>query len=280
MKTNLWLKRGLDEIRQGHWFDGFQMLQGALQRTSRCDEPDHAKMIISKAVPLFVSGNQAKLACDLVLGLIKSISQKINERAYAELVPSIFADLRTSSLENCVQNICNRIIKEKVFLGSEFLSHLQDMILEANFNDNIVSDLYFCYAGLLCYKKDFTSCFETLYSWSQESPYLSPKMRTYLTLAEINAYEIEGCGKYLDIEDPGNLTEISIESETESYLEIANRIFGAVQILDNSEFQSTIANYSDLIDPKKDGLLKALCDGISEIFNSKSSSGLFSLFKS
>lgn len=280
MKTNPWLKRGLDELQQGHWFDGFQMLQGALQRTFRCNEPDHAKMIISKAVPLFVSGNQAKLACDLVLGLIKSISRKINKRAYAELIPIIFVDLRTASLENCVQSICNRIIKEKVFQGSEFLSHLKDMIIEANFNDNIVSDLYFCYVGLLCYKKDFVSCFETLYSWSKESSYLSPKMRTYLTLAEINAYEIEDCGKYLNLEDPGDLTEFPIESESESYLEIANRIFGAVQTLDNSEFQSTIADYSDLIDPKKDGLLKALCDSISEIFNSKSSSGLFSLFKS
>ncbi len=271
-----WLKRGLVELQQGHWFDGFQMLQGAIRRAFRYGDPDRAKMVISKAIPLFASGNQAKLACDLVLALIMGISRKINERVYVELIPITLVNLRSASLENCVQTVCNQIIIEKVFQRSEFLSHLHDLIHKANFNPNVVSDLYFCYVGLLCNKKDFVACFETLYSWSQESSFLSPKMRAYLTLAEINAYEIEDCGKYLQMGE----TVVLSESDTDSYLEIANRIFGAVQTSDNSEFYSTIADYSDLINAKKDGLLKALCDGISEILNNKSSSGLLSLFKS
>lgn len=279
MKKDPWLKSGLDALQQGHWFDGFQMLKGALQRVFRFDEPNNAKIIISKAIPLFNSGNQEKLACDLVLDLIKSLRQRAAEQSYAKLIPQAFVDLRKASLEMCVRTICNQIIIEKAFQGSKFLSHLHNLILEANFNNFVISDLYFCYAGLLCYKKDFVSCFEALNGWSQRVSSLSPKMRTYLTLAEINAYEIEGCGKYLHLEKPDTSIEFSSEPKIVSYLEIANRIFGAVQTSDGSEFYSTISDYSDLIDSRKDGLLKALCDGISEIFNNKSSSGLFSLFR-
>ncbi|UCG89554.1 MAG: hypothetical protein JSU57_03520 [Candidatus Heimdallarchaeota archaeon] len=274
MTKDPWLKRGLVELQQSHWFDGSQMLQGAIRRAFRYDEPDHARVVISKSVPLFASGNQTKLACDLVLTLITCISRKNTERVYTKLIPFTLIDLRAASLETCVRTICNRIIMEKAFQESEFLSHIHNFILEANFDQNVVSDLYFCYAGLLCCKKDFVSCFETLQSWSQEFSFLTPRMRAYLTLAEINAYEIEDCGKYLHIEEKGDMTE------SDTYLEIANRIFSAVQTSNSSEFYSTTADYSDLIDPKKDGLLKVLCDGISEILNNKSSSGLFSLFKS
>ncbi|MFX1282317.1 MAG: hypothetical protein ACFFB5_01625 [Promethearchaeota archaeon] len=270
-----WFSKGLAELHQGHWFDGLQMLQGAIQRAFRSGEPKHAGMVISKAIPLFASGNKAKLACDLTLALIMNISRNPNERVNAELIPRIFVDLRAVSLENCIQTIRNYIIIDKKFQESEFLSYLHNLILEARkHNNNVVSDLYYCYAGLFCNKKDFVSCFETLYSWSQEMSILSPKMRTYLTLAEINAYEIEDCGKYLSFEDKANSTV----SNTENYLEIANRIFNAVQRLDSLELHSTLNDYSDLINPKNDGLLKALCDGISEILNDKS--GLLSLFKS
>jgi hypothetical protein len=44
------------------------------------------------------------------------------------------------------------------------------------------------------------------------------------------------------------------------------------------EFLSTNEDYSDIINPRADSLLKALCEGISEIFKEKPSSGLFSLF--
>ncbi|MFX0014272.1 MAG: hypothetical protein ACFFB2_07260 [Promethearchaeota archaeon] len=272
MITDPWISRGLDEIKNGHWFDGFQMLQGAIQRAFRYGKPDQAKVVISKAVPLFTSGNQKRLACELVLVLIMRTSQKVNERAYAELISESLVELTKASLDSCVQTICNRIIIEKVFQRSEFLSQLQSLILEANYPYEVISSLYYCYAGLLCYKKDYVLCFETLYSWSKTLSVLSPKMRTYLTLAEINAYEIEDCGQYLKIEEP-------IESDDKIYLEIANRIFDAVQASDESEFHFIVTDYPDFINPKKDGLLKALCEGISEILHKKPSSGLFSLFK-
>lgn len=275
MKQDLWLNRGLEELKQEHWFDGFQMLQGALERTVRCNKPGHAEKIISKATPLFTSKEKEKYAIDLILGLILNIRRRLDARDFVELIPFSFGNLRKSSLENCVFTICNQILIEKAFQNSEFLSHLHDIIIEANFDEIVLSDLYFCYAGLLCYKKDFVLCFETLHSWSKKFSSLSPKMRTYLTLAEINAYEIEDCGKFLFLEDRNDTNEIS----SDFYLEIANRIFGAVKTLDKSEFHSTISDYSDLINSKKDGLLKALCDGISEIFNNKSGSGILSMFK-
>lgn len=275
-KKDPWFERGLDEIKQGNYFDGYQMVKGAIQRTIRFNNPDHAKMIISKVIPLFATGNQEKLACDLGLSLIISIRHKIKERTYADLIPTILVALRTTNLEKCVQTNCNQIMVEKAFQVSEFLSHLSDLINEVNFNTNVKNDLYFCYAGLLCYKKDYMSCFETLISWYNESSSLIPKLRVYLTLAEINAYEIESCGKYLHSnEEPTN----PYDSETKKYFEIGYKIFGAVQTNNHSEFHSTIVDYSDLIDSKKDGLLKGLCNGISEVFNDKSQSGLLSLFR-
>ncbi|MHA2202092.1 MAG: hypothetical protein ACW991_00245 [Candidatus Hodarchaeales archaeon] len=275
MKKDRWFERGLDELQQGHWFDGFQMLKGAIQRTIRLNNPDYGKMILSKSIPLFATGNQEKLACDLGLYLIMSIRLKIKEHIYADLIPVILVAFRGENLEKCVQTICNQIIVEKAFQASEFLSHLNDLINEANFKTNVISDLYFCYAGILCYKKDYVSCFEALISW-YESSSLSPKMRAYITLAEINAYEIESCGKYLHSEEKPT---DSNDFDTKNYFEIASRIFGAVQTKNHSEFHSTIVEYSDLITSKKDALLKGLCDGISEIFNDKSQSGLLSLFR-
>jgi hypothetical protein len=276
MKKNPWLERGLDELKQGHWFDGFQLLKGALQRTFRFENPDHVKMILSKAIPLFTLGNQEKLACELGQSIITGIRTKTTERLYVELIPFFLDKLREESLESCVKAICNQILEEKAFQVPEFLSHLNDIINEANLNENVIDDLYFCYAGLTCYIKDYVSCFKTLISWNNERTSPSPKMRVYLTLAEINAYEIESCGKYLYSKEEST---DHFDSETKTYIEIAFKIFGAVQTNDSSEFYSTIADHSDLINSKNDGLLKGLCDGISEIFADKSHSGLLSLFK-
>ncbi|UCG00380.1 MAG: hypothetical protein JSW11_12095 [Candidatus Heimdallarchaeota archaeon] len=276
MKKDPWFERGLDELKQGHWFDGFQMLKGAIQRTILFNNPDHAKMILSNTIPLFATGKQEKLACNLGLSLITSIRPKIKEHTFADLIPIFFALFREENLENCIQTFCNQIMVEKAFQVSEFLSYLDNFVSKTNFNKSVISDLYFCYAGILCYKKDYVSCFETLNSWYNELSSLSPKMRAYLTLAEINAYEIESCGKYLhSIEEPID----SYDSESKNYYEIASRIFGAVQTNNHSEFHSTISDYSDLINSKKDGLLKGLCDGLFEIFSGKSQSGLLSLFR-
>ena len=276
MKEDPWFERGLEELKRGHWFDGFQMLKGAIQRTIRNNNAEHVKLILSKAIPRFISGDQEKLACGLGQNLINNIDLKIKERIFADLIPFVLTLLREENLETCVQSICNQIMVRKSFQTSEFLKHLKNQINEANFNVNVLSDLYLCYSGLFCYKKEYISCFETLLSWYNELSSSSPKLRVYLTLAEINAYEIDSCGKYLHLkEEPIDHFDI----ETKNYLEIAFKIFSAVKTNDSTEFHSTIADYSDLINSKKDGLLKGLCDGISGIFTDQSQSGLLSLFK-
>ena len=108
MKQDIWLDKGLEELNQEHWFDGFQMLQGALARTVRCNKPDHAKMIISKAIPLFTSKEKEKLVIDLILGLILNIRRRLDNWNFVELIPFSFENLRKSSLENCVFTICNQ----------------------------------------------------------------------------------------------------------------------------------------------------------------------------
>ncbi|MFX0170359.1 MAG: hypothetical protein ACFE9L_00405 [Candidatus Hodarchaeota archaeon] len=279
MKKNLWLERGLAALQQKHWFDGFQMLQGALQRAFRFNNPNSAKEIITEAITQFSAGKQEIMACKFMSIFIKNLCSRHHHCKWVELIPFSFDEMRKLSFEKCIRNICNQIISEKNFQDSEFLQHLYNLILEKKYNE-VVSDLYFCYSGLLCLKKDFVSCHEAIEEWSKESP-LTLIMRAYLTLAELNAYEIEGYGKYLQIDNQDYETELSSNSESKEYLEIATQIFDAVESSSSSDFYSIISTHSDLIDSKKDGLLKALCDGIADIFKPRSDNGLFSsLFRS
>jgi hypothetical protein len=279
MKKNLWLERGLAELQQQHWFDGFQMLQGALQRAFRFNKPNSAKEIITEAIAQFKAGNQEIMACKFMSIFIKNLCSRSHNRDWIELIPFSFNEMRKISFENSIRNICNQIISEKTFQDSEFLQHLDNIILETEYNKE-VSDLYFCYSGLLCLKKDFVACHEAIEEWSKGFP-LTLIMRAYLTLAELNAYEIEGQGKYLQIENQNYESELSSNSESIEYLEIATQIFDAVESSDSSDFYSIISAHSDLIDSKKDGLLKALCDGVADIFKPRSDPGLFSsLFRS
>lgn len=276
MRYEKWLQRGIEELKQNHWFDGYQMILGAYQRVLQSDSPEDAVKIVSKTLPILESQN--RLACDLISVIILSISQNPTKRPWVELIPVSFREIIKSNLTECVQGICNKIIQNKMFQDSELLQHINNIILEKNYSLSILNHLYYCYIGILCRKKDFASAFKSLSAWSSEFEKPTPKIRSYLTLAEINAYEIEGCGKYLKEEDSEIIASGSSESETDSYFEIANRIFRAVQVSDVTEFKSTIQDYSDLINYKEDALLKVLCDGISEIFKPKANLGLSSLF--
>jgi hypothetical protein len=272
MQKNPWLERGLNELDNNRWFDGFQMLQGALQRTIRLNQPENAKMVITESLHRFKNGKQEKLACNLFRILVTNLQKKMKERIWIELIPYGFIELKKLSMMKCIRTQCNHIIVEKAFQDSDFILHINNLLLEDKFEFNIYPDLYFIQAGVLCKKKDYISCFEVLESWSKEKKTFSPKIATYLTLAEINAYEIEGCGSYLGTDYQLE----TIELEDKRYLEIASRIFKAVKDSNMKDFYSTISDHSDIIDWKYDALLKALCDEISEIFRSKSGSGLFS----
>ncbi|MHA2226054.1 MAG: hypothetical protein ACXAC8_12665 [Candidatus Hodarchaeales archaeon] len=278
MKKNPWFERGVEELQKEKWFDGFQMLQGSIQRAFRNNDPGHIKTIISKTLPILIAGNQTKLGCDLVISVIMTLNREKWKKSWIELIPFGFSELRKGSLDKCVRNVCNKIMNEKAFQKPEFLSQLEEIILDEELNPIILADLNYVYAGLLCNLKEFSSCFDSLYKWSKSLPTLSPEIRAYLSLAELNAYEIEGSGKYFEM-DSGNKEKNQPLLESQSYLEIAARIFRAVNELNHSEFHSTMKIYSNLINPKNDGLLFALCNGISDIFKNKSGTDLFSLFK-
>ncbi|MFX0087446.1 MAG: hypothetical protein ACFFAU_17480 [Candidatus Hodarchaeota archaeon] len=275
MTNNQWLQRGIEELEQNRWFDGYQMILGAYQRALRSNDPKVAQEIVKRVLPLFK--DQKKLACNLISTIILSVSRNPTKRLWVEMIPISIDELVKSNLKDCIQVISNKIIFENKFQGSEFLQHLNNIILEKKFNENVLNHLYYCHIGILCHKKDYVLAFESLSIWSNELMQLSPKIRAYLTLAEINAYEIEGCGKYLQLEDSES-GDLLYNSEEAPYLEIANRIFRAVQVMDIIEFNSTIQDHSNLINSNVDGLLKALCDGISEVFKTKPDTGLFSLF--
>ncbi|MHA2073694.1 MAG: hypothetical protein ACW97X_03675 [Candidatus Hodarchaeales archaeon] len=275
MNENSWLNIGLEELEHKRWFDGYQMLLGAYKRNLQSNDPNGAEKIISSSLPLFLKEKKKKLACDLITEIILSIQRNLNQRDWIQLLPIGISELRKSSLDDCISRVCNKIIFEKGFQDSAFLQHINNIILEKKFSNDVIYHLYYCYVGILCRKKEFILAFESLESWSQEFAPLSIKMRTYLTLAELNAYEISSCGKYLHNNDD----EISaISSESKNYIEIAARIFRSVEVMNVDEFLSTNEDYSDIINPRADSLLKALCEGISEIFKEKPSSGLFSLF--
>lgn len=275
MNENSWLQIGLEELRNKRWFDGYQMLIGAFQRFLRSDDPNSVEKIISSALPILSKENQKKLACNLVTDIILSFQRNFDKREWVQLLPFCLSELRKSSLNECISTICNRVISEKAFQDSGFLEHINNIILERKFHKDIRFHLYYCHGGILCRKKEFALAFESLESWSKEFTPLSIKMHTYLTLAELNAYEISSCGKYLHSNDEAVSTN---DSESTNYIEIASRIFQAVEGMNVNEFHSTIQDYSDVINPKGDSLLKALCDGISEIFKEKPNSGLSSLF--
>lgn len=275
MNENSWLQIGLEELRNKRWFDGYQMLLGAYQRFFRSDDPSSAEKIISSALPILSKENQKLLACNLVMEIILSIQRNLDKREWVQLLPFCISELKKSSLNECISTICNKVILEKAFQDSGFLEHINNILLERNFYKDVRSHLYYCHGGILCRKKEFAFAFESLESWSKEFVPLSIKMRTYLTLAELNAYEIGSCGKYLHNHDEA---VSKIDSESANYIEIASRIFQSVEVMNANEFHSTIQDYSDVINPKGDSLLKVLCDGISEIFKEKPNSGLFSLF--
>ena len=277
MNENSWLQNGLEELRNKRWFDGYQMLLGAYQRCLRSDDPNSAEKIISSALPILSKENQKDLACNLVTDIILSFQRNLDKREWVQLLPFCLSELRKSSLNECISTICNRIILEKAFQESGFLEHINNIILGRKFHKDVRFHLYYCHGGILCRKKEFVLAFESLESWSREFTPLSIKMRTYLTLAELNAYEISSCGKYLHNNDEAVST---IDSESVNYIEIASRVFQSVEGMNVNEFHSTMKDYSDVINPKGDSLLKALCDGVSEIFKEKPNSGLFSLFGS
>lgn len=275
MVKNQWVESGLRELSLGHWFDGYQILLGAYQRILRSNDPKSAINLLNEAVLLFEKGNNEDLACNLIKEYILGIRSKRTQREWVDQFQAIFGILRTTPLIACLKTVYSLIITERAFQDEEFLLHFNNIILEADSINNVIYDLYYCYAGLLCKKKQYVECYEALFAYSEEKSDLSPKIRCYLTLAEINAYEISSCGKFLPEENEDGQTTI-LDAK---YIEITNSLFKSVEKDNELQFKAVLDSHSDLINSKEDILLKVLYEGINDIFsNNSSAGGLFSLF--
>jgi len=164
-------------------------------------------------------------ACDLVKSIIKPLRRKQKYRAWIELIPHSFEVLYEYSSDDCVKEFINSIFRYRSYQESEFLLNISDMISEANYENKILSDMYFLYSGLLSIKGDFVECFKAISKWSAHSSLPILIMRTYLTLAELNAYEIDGCGKYLEIDNQTLINEESNDPLGKKYFTMAKKIF-------------------------------------------------------
>jgi len=270
--TNSWFDNGIAAIRENRWFDGYQMLYGALVRAARNKNSKIVHKIITNSIPLFITGNQNSLACNIALSFINNFP-KINdtELEWLTQLHILFSILHQNKLEDCLVEVRWAIITNKKFSPIEFIIDLTIQTEVLAKNPEIQYDIFYCQAGLFASQKDYIKCFNTLELLSSQTE-LTPKMRVYLTLSELNAYEVDGCGRYIK-EMPEKLS-----LEDELYLEIANRAFRAVEASDKRDFLSLTREYDDIVNIKVDPLLKLLCDGISEIFQNSNGTGLLSSF--
>lgn len=270
MKQNIWVERGLEALQQSQWFDALQMLQGAIERSGRQNQPDVAERIIAQLIPKFPE-DQVMLACELVREIITRIRKRKSQMEWVRLVSTVFTTLRKLSRQECLRTVKNQIIMDHGLQDKDFLLNLEALIVEEK-RLFFLPDLYYCKAGLLSKRKDYVRCYETLQDWKEHTK-VTPPFRTYILLAELNAYEIEGCTEYLAA------TQQEFDEEAEQYAILAERICRAVELTDQVEFNTILVEYNELINPHGDGLLKSLCDGIAGIFQPTQGTGLLgSLF--
>jgi hypothetical protein len=115
----------------------------------------------------------------------------------------------------------------------------------------------------------YSECFETLVDWKSLSP-PSPAILTYLTLAELNTFEIDGCGQYLK--------EANMLDSQSEYIEFASQLFKAVELKDYELYLTIIEDYHNILHSGKDIFLVRLTEGISDFMKPKDKKNLFSLF--
>ncbi|MHA1974638.1 MAG: hypothetical protein ACTSW1_16680 [Candidatus Hodarchaeales archaeon] len=270
--SSSWFKRGIESIRLESWFDSLQLLQGALQRSIRSNSPEIAEKLFREAIPLYKKGGREKLACNLILYYVRVIErERLREVKWVKMIEEIISILNENSLLGCIRKFSNNIVMDKKFLEDDTFNLIIKTLQDNFIHPKVKTYLYYCLAGLYSNKRDYVACFSTLDNLAKETT-LNPVLRTYLTLAEINAFELEGCGKYLQDID-GKLDE-----EEEIYIEIAQRVFQSVESYNFDEYKSIQQEYSDIINPKYDAILKSLFDGIGEIFQSSQGTNIFSSF--
>ncbi len=269
MKIDNWIERGLSSLSADEIFDGMQLLEGAMQRVFRSNKPKIALRIIKGTNEILIGKGLNEIFCKFILDIIPLFRKKLGDMDWFMLIPDILSILRKQSMSMCTSNFLNRLILESKPVQEDFLESFVSSIAQKQYTKEVVVDLNYYHAGVLVFKKDYVKCFTVLKAWYKLTP-SSPQVLTYLTLAELNAYEVEGCGKYL--------SEAKSLPDKSSYIELSSHIFKSVDLGNYDLYLSMIEEFTDLVNVKKDALLKGLCDGIADFLKPKNSAGLFSLF--
>ena len=275
MEIEKWIERGLDSFEANQWFDGIQYIQGGLQRTFQSDQANKTETIYQATSELLFTANKQKLFCQLVMDSLPYLRKKVHNKKWIMLYPVLFSILNKEEMKSCVFDFINILIADKNFQEEFFIQEVHALISKDDIPRDIKSDLYFCTAGLLCWQQEYVKCFEMLTEWNKLIP-SSPKILTYLTLAELNAFEVNEVSEYLT-QAKSFIDQSSSESANE-YVEIASQLFKTVELKNYDLFQSILLDFSVFIDKRHDALLKALCEGLDDILKPKSNKGMFSLF--
>ena len=269
MRTDKWIERGLNSLQAGQWFDGIQLLQGAQRRAIRLNQPDKVKEILRKSSDSLFSEQQNEIFCHFILDTLLLIGKKSYEKEWFEILPMSLILLRKGKLQSCTTKFLNRLISSKYFLDPKVIKNLHLLISEQEISNETKEDIFYCIAGLRISKKEYLKCYEVLSEWNEINP-SSNQVLAYLTLAELNAFEIDSCGKFLD--------RLKMEKKPSRYTETVLQVFKAVELGDHDLFKSIVEDNKDLVNLNKDALFKLLCDGIADFLKPKGSKGLLNLF--
>lgn len=269
MKQDTWFKNGIESLENQKWFDGIQLIQGALQRSFRKNQYENTKNILVKSGEILIIAGEIDLYCQLALSTILPIAKREKEEEWVFLIPVILGNLVKVKSTNCLLKIRNKIVETRNFQEKIFLEHLKKIIAKEKIDVNLRSELFYLLASLQVSMQLYPECFETLVDWKSLSP-PSPEILTYLTLAELNTFEIDGCGQYLK---EGNI----LNSQSE-YIEFASQLFKAVELKDYELYLTIIEDYHNILHSGKDIFLVRLTEGISDFMKPKDKKNLFSLF--
>jgi hypothetical protein len=275
LEIDKWIERGLDSFKANQWFDGIQYIQGGLQRTFKSDKVNKAETIFHATSELLIIADKQKLFCQLVMDSLPYLRKKIHNKKWLTLYPFFFSILHKEGMESCIFDFSNLLIADKRFQNEDFIQEMHTLISKDDILIDVKSHLYYCTVGLLCWQRDYAKCFEMLTEWNKLIP-SSPKILTYLTLAELNAFEVSGVSEYLT--QAKSLIDQSSSESSKEYVEIASQLFKTVELKNYELLQSILADYSEIVNIKSDALLKALCEGLVGFLKPKSNKGKFSLF--
>ncbi len=248
MEIEKWIERGLDSFKANQWFDGIQYIQGGLQRTFQSDQANKAETIYQATSELLFAANKQKLFCQLVMDSLPYLRKKVHNKKWIMLYPVLFSILNKEGLKSCIIDFINLLIADKNFQEENFIQEVHALISKDNIPRDVKSNLYFCTVGLLCWQQEYVKCFEMLTEWNKLIP-SSPKILTYLTLAELNAFEVNEVSEYLT--QAKSLIDQSSSESANEYVEIASQLFKTVELKNYDLLQSILSDFSAFIDKRQ-----------------------------